>query len=321
MCLEFTQRLPTSFVGLTGWPNASMAMTLDTFTTTPNVTIGLIQKYFLWSPVLIQMTKSIWKEWNWWKPLVKGQILAKFVQEEAATTKFDLNLCFDWFWIIKLYRVSHSETSENKWLWGVEKSRLFWIMVPSGFMSSGHLSFINQFSKNCHWLASTASNRKGARFQYDISWFYQNNIFSKHQIKAEFKNLDDSEVLSSDFPQTLEPLKPQWPLQPQQPPWPQWPLLPQFIKKKILILTVGSSLAPKWPIQVPFCGLDYQKSNFSLILALFLWKAVEASVCYFFENWLVKPKCHLVSLVSLWDTQYEESDAICFFRTMQTFKC
>ena len=26
------------------------------------------------------------------------------------------------------------------------------------------------------------------------------NIFSKHQTKAEFKNLDDSEVLSSDFP-------------------------------------------------------------------------------------------------------------------------
>ena len=28
----------------------------------------------------------------------------------------------------------------------------------------------------------------------------QKNIFSKHQNKAEFKNLDDSEVLSSDFP-------------------------------------------------------------------------------------------------------------------------
>ena len=95
MCLEFTQQLPTLFVGLTGWPNASTEMTLDIFTTTPNVTIGLIQKYFLWSPVLIQKTKSIWIEWNWWKLLVKGQILAKFVQEEAATTKFDLNLNLD----------------------------------------------------------------------------------------------------------------------------------------------------------------------------------------------------------------------------------
>ena len=42
--------------------------------------------------------------------------------------------------------------------------------------------------------------KKGGKFQYDISWIYQINIFSKHQNKAEFKNLDDSKVLSSDFP-------------------------------------------------------------------------------------------------------------------------
>ena len=35
--------------------------------------------------------------------------------------------------------------------------------------------------------------------------------------------------------------------------------------KKFLILMVWSSLAPKWPIPVPFCGMDHQKSNFSLI--------------------------------------------------------
>ena len=28
---------------------------------------------------------------------------------------------------------------------------------------------------------------------------------------------------------------------------------------------VWSSLAPKWPIPVPLCGIDHQKSNFSLI--------------------------------------------------------
>ena len=28
---------------------------------------------------------------------------------------------------------------------------------------------------------------------------------------------------------------------------------------------VSSSLAPKWPISVPFCGMDHQKSHFSLI--------------------------------------------------------
>ena len=35
---------------------------------------------------------------------------------------------------------------------------------------------------------------------YDISWFYQ--IHSKYQIKSEFKNLDDCEVLSSDLPRS-----------------------------------------------------------------------------------------------------------------------
>ena len=87
--------------------------------------------------------------------------------------------------------------------------------------------------------------------------------------------------------QTLEPLQPQWPLQPQQPPWPQWPLQPHFVKNR-------SFLAPKWPILVPFCGMDHQKSNFLLILALFLLAAVEASRCYFFENWWIKLKCPLL---------------------------
>ena len=50
---------------------------------------------------------------------------------------------------------------------------------------------------------------------------------------------------------------------------------------------VWSSLAPKWPIPVPFCGMDHQKSNFSLISDTFsvggcwgqpmsfLWKLVD----------------------------------------------
>ena len=35
--------------------------------------------------------------------------------------------------------------------------------------------------------------------------------------------------------------------------------------KTLLILMVWSSLAPKWPLPIPFCGIDRQKSNFSLI--------------------------------------------------------
>ena len=33
----------------------------------------------------------------------------------------------------------------------------------------------------------------------------------------------------------------------------------------LLILMVWSSLAPNWPMPVPFCGIDHQKSNFSPI--------------------------------------------------------
>ena len=44
-----------------------------------------------------------------------------------------------------------------------------------------NLSFINQFSKKWHRLASTASNRKGAKIQHEFSWFCQKKMFSKHQ--------------------------------------------------------------------------------------------------------------------------------------------
>ena len=73
-------------------------------------------------------------------------------------------------------------------------------MVHSGFRGIGNLSFSDQFLKKWHRLASTASGRKVAKIQHDISWFKQKKIFSKHQNKVEFKNLDDSLDLNSDFP-------------------------------------------------------------------------------------------------------------------------
>ena len=50
--------------------------------------------------------------------------------------------------------------------------------------------------------------------------------------------------------------------------------------KYLLILMVGSFLAPKLPILVPFYGIDHQKSLISLISERFLSEAVEASQCY-----------------------------------------
>ena len=39
--------------------------------------------------------------------------------------------------------------------------------------------------------------------------------------------------------------------------------------KKFLIMMVWSSLAPKWSILVPFCGINHQKSIFSLVFGTF----------------------------------------------------
>ena len=93
--------------------------------------------------------------------------------------------------------------------------------------------------------------------------------------------------------QALEPLQPQWPQQPQQPQWPQWPYS-LISSKYLLILMVGSLPAPKWPIPISFCGMDYQKPNFSLVSdtlsvggcwgqpMLFFWKLAD-------ETQMVKP--------------------------------
>ena len=45
---------------------------------------------------------------------------------------------------------------------------------------------------------------------------------------------------------------------------------------------VWSSVAPKWPITVPFCRIDHQNSNFHWYLIVFLSEAVEARRCHFF---------------------------------------
>ena len=113
-------------------------------------------------------------------------------------------------------------------------------------------------------------------------------FFLKHQNKAEFKNLDDFEVLSSDFPDLRTSAA-------------SVTSAASTTSVASMTLTASfhqkntdpdgcSSLALKWPILVPFYRMYHQKSNFSLILAPFLSEAVEARRCYFFENWLMKLK-------------------------------
>ena len=89
-------------------------------------------------------------------------------------------------------------------------------------------------------------------------------VFSKHQNKDEFNNLDDSEVLRSDFsgPRTSAASLTSSA---------SVTLLAStaskalFHQKNFLILIVGTSLAQKWPILAPICEMDYLKSNFLLI--------------------------------------------------------
>ena len=131
----------------------------------------------------------------------------------------------------------------------------------------------------------------------------KNYLSLKHQWKAEFKNLDDSEVLSSDFPD-LRTSAASVTSTASTASVASMTFTASF-HQKILILMVGSSLVPKWPIQVPFCRMYHQKSKFSLILATFLSEAAEASQCYFFENWLMKLKCPI--LLKPLDTMIQEN--------------
>ena len=102
-------------------------------------------------------------------------------------------------------------------------------MVPSGFSRIALLCFINQFSKNWHWLASAAFDRKYAKILHDFLWFYRIFFFQNIKIKL---NSDAWMTLKSSVVifQALKPLQPQWPQWPQQPQWPQWPQQPHFIK-------------------------------------------------------------------------------------------
>ena len=144
------------------------------------------------------------------------------------------------------------------------------------------------------------------RFNMIFFMIPPNIFFSKHQNKAEFKDLDHSEVLSSDFPVLRTSAASMtstasttsiasmtstasfhqifcwsW--------WLDHPWHPNdqidlsglcnltglnslnspISSKNFLIQMVWSSPAPKWPILVPFCGMDHQKSNFLLIFGTF----------------------------------------------------
>jgi hypothetical protein len=72
-------------------------------------------------------------------------------------------------------------------------------MVPSGFRRIAHLCFINQFSKNDITWPQQPLTEKMRKFNMIFHDSTQITFYFKHKNKAEFKCLDDSEVLSSGF--------------------------------------------------------------------------------------------------------------------------
>ena len=130
--------------------------------------------------------------------------------------------------------------------------------------------------------------------------------FSKHQCKAVLKNLDDSEVLSSDFPglrtsaasmtstasTTSVASMTSTASFHQRTSWTWWLDHPWYQNDQYWSLFVG------WIIKNPI---------FYWYLISFLLEAVEASLCYFFENWLQISKCHnlrhLQNTLNLWNYQ------------------
>ena len=118
---------------------------------------------------------------------------------------------------MSIYRVciSYWSVKSNSALMGRSINHFIklWFIVGSGGLEICVSS--TSFQKKWHWLASTASNRKGAKIQYDISWLYPHFFFQN--IKIKLNSIPWMTLKSSvGIFQALEPLPPQWPLQPQQ---------------------------------------------------------------------------------------------------------
>ena len=115
------------------------------------------------------------------------------------------------------------------------------------------------------------------------------NIFSKHQNKAEFKNLDDSEVASCDFPGLRTSVA---------------SMTSTASTTSVASMTSTASFHQKnywfWWLDQPWHQYDQywplfmewtiKNPIFYWYLIPFLLEAVAVSQCYLFENWLMKLK-------------------------------
>jgi hypothetical protein len=94
-------------------------------------------------------------------------------------------------------------------------------------------------------------------------------LFSKHQHKAEFRNLEDSAVIISEIP-GLRTFAASMTSTASTTSVASMTSTASMHQKKY------SSLAPKWSNPIPFCGMDIKNQIFYWYLILFLSEAVEA---------------------------------------------
>ena len=123
------------------------------------------------------------------------------------------------------------------------------------------------------------------------------------QSKAEFKNLDDSEVLSSEFSglrisavaktsTVSTTLVASMTSTASTTSVASMTLTASFHQKKYWSLWLDYPWHQNDQYWSLFIEYIIKNPIFYLYLISFLFKAVEASLCYFFENWLQIPKCH-----------------------------
>ena len=114
-------------------------------------------------------------------------------------------------------------------------------------------------------------------------------FFSKHQNKAEFRNHDDSAIISSDIP-GLRTFAASLTSTASTTLVASMTSTASFHHTNYWSWWFGSSLAPKWSKPVPFYGMDHQKSYFLLMISdtlsvggcwgqrmLFFWTLVDLS--------------------------------------------
>ena len=127
-------------------------------------------------------------------------------------------------------------------------SRLGCLVASTGLVI--WVSSISFKKSNIGW-PQQPPKEKGLKFNITFFMILPNSFFSQNiKNKAEFKDLDHSEVLRTSAASMTSTTS-----------MASMTSTVSFL----LILMVGSSLVPKWPILAPFCGIDNQNYFFLLI--------------------------------------------------------